>query len=342
MLSLFVFSVKSVLTVLMVASAGVFLVRWKVLNGDSLRTISKVVFSITLPALLFTKVARKIDLQSMNELWIFPVSAAVFILAGCFLGRIAANLLGIKGDIKGLVMAASGLGNSGYLPIPLISAICFIFPIFSGKAEENAALGVTFISAYIMVFSPMLWIYGYNLLAGGEKHHLKLKYFFPPPIIGLILGLIVGLTPCLKETFCTKEGGLFFIYEAARIIAMATIPLALIVLGGRFAAPPENTGETPVARKAIYAVVGIKLFLLPIFALAYIFGLRYFGIIPLSPLVALVLIIEAATPPANNLIVIASVHGKSEQATAKALFWSYTLSVISLTCFIAIAMKLFG
>ena len=51
---------------------------------------------------------------------------------------------------------------------------------------------------------------------------------------------------------------------------------------------------------------------------------------------------EAATPPANNLILISSIHGKNEQATAKTLFWCYLMSVISLTWFIAIGMRLFA
>lgn len=338
MFDVLVCAVKSVLTVLIAASAGIFLVRLKVLNSDSLRTISKVVFFVALPALLFTKVAQAIDLKTLKELWIFPVSAVVFIFTGCFLGRSACKMLGIKGDVKGLVMAASGLGNSGYLPIPLVVAICSIFPVFQGDSEASAK-GITFISAYIMVFSPMLWIYGYNLLAGGEKHHLKLKYFSPPPIIGLICGLIIGLTPFLKSTFCTPEGMLYPIFAAGKIISLATIPLALIVLGGRFATPVSGIA---VDNKAVYVVVAIKLLLLPSLALAYIFGLRHFGIIPLNPLVGLVLVVEAATPPANNLIVIASIHGKSEQATAKALFWCYVLCAITLTCFVALGMKLFS
>lgn len=338
MLPLFICAVKSVFTVFFAASAGVLLVRLKILPSDSLKTMSKVVFFVTLPALLMTKVAMAIDLPTLRELWIFPASAAVFIFTGCFLGKLAIRLLGIKGDIKGLVMAASGLGNSGYLPIPLVVAICAIFPVFL-KDSESSARGITFISAYIMVFSPMLWIYGYNILSGSEKHHLKLKYFFPPPIIGLICGLIIGLTPWLKQVFCQPEGFMYPVFAAGKIIALATIPLALMVLGGSFATPVTGI---KVQNKAVGAVVAIKLVVLPLLALGYIAGLRNLGIIPMDPLVALVLIIESATPPANNLIVISSIHGHSEKETAKALFWSYMLSVVTLTFFITLGMKLFS
>ena len=338
MFPLFLCSVKSVLTVLLAAFAGTLLVRFKVLNSDSIRTISKVVFFVTLPALLITKVAKSIDLSTLDELWIFPVSAFILIISGFALGKMANALLGIKGDVKGLVIAASGLGNSGFLPIPLIIAICAIFPVFL-KDPLSSAKGITFISAYIVVFSPMLWIYGYNLLAGGEKHHFKLKYFFPPPVIGIIIGLLIGLTPALKEIFTVPEGLLYPIFASGNIIAAATVPLALIVLGGRFATPVA--GEK-VDNKAIYSVVIIKLLILPALALVYIAGLRHFAIIPHDPLLALVLIVEAATPPATNLIILASIHGKNEKETAKTLFWSYTLSVVTLTFFITLAMKLFS
>jgi len=339
MLSLFICSLKSVMTVLLAASAGTFLVRLKVLNNDSLRIISQVVFFVTLPALLITKVAQSIDLNTLHELWIFPVSAIVLPFTGFSLGKIANKIFGIKGDVKGLVIAASGLGNSGFLPIPLIVAICAIFPVFL-KDPGSSARGITFISAYIMIFSPLLWIHGYNLLAGREKHHFKLKYFIHPPVIGIIIGIIIGLTPILKEAFCTSDGILFPLFAACRIIAAATVPLALIVLGGRFA--EQATGGTTVNNKAVISIIAIKQLFLPLLALCYIAGLRYFNIISQDPLIALVLLIEAAVPPATNLILISSLHGKGEKETAKALFWSYMISVLTLTLFIMLGMTLFA
>lgn len=337
MLPLLICAVKSVLTVLIAASAGTFLVRLKILDNDSIRTITKVVFFVTLPALLITKVATAIDLNTLKELWIFPVSAAVVIFTGFTLGRIANNLLGIKGDVRGLVIAASGLGNSGFLPIPLIVAICGIFPVFL-KDPESSAKGITFISAYVAIFSPLLWINGYNLLAGRESHHFKLKYFFPPPVIGIIIGITIGLISPLKEAFCSPEGILFPLFAAGQVIAAATIPLALIVLGGSFA--ERATGQ--IENKSIVSIIVIKQIFLPLLALGYVASLRYFNIISADPLIALVLIIEAAVPPATNLIIISSIHGKNEKETAKALFWSYILSVVTLTFFITFGMQLFS
>lgn len=333
---LFLCAVKSVLTILIAASAGTFLVKFKVLNNESLRVISKVVFLVTLPALLITKVATAIDISTLKELWIFPLSAVVVIYTGFALGKIANKIFGIKGDLKGLVVAASGLGNSAFLPIPLIVAVCAIFPAF--QDPESSARGITFISAYVMIFSPLLWINGYNLMAGQEKHHLKLKYFFPPPVIGILIGITIGLIPVLKNTFCFPDGMLYPLFSACNIIAAATIPLALIVLGGRFAIPESGK----VDNKAVISIITIKQIILPLLALGYIAGLRYFKIIPMDPLIALILIVEAAVPPATNLILMASLHGKGEKETAKTLFWSYMLSAVTLTFFIALGMKLFS
>ena len=338
MFLIFICSIKSVATILLASCAGILLVKYKVLGNDAIRTLSKIVFLVTLPALLATKVASSIDLDTLYKLWPIPISAFVFVFTGFILSKLSCIIFKIPQDSRGVVRAASSLGNSGYIPIPLIIAICAIFPIFID--DPNASdRGITYISAYLMVLSPLLWVYGYNTIAGRAMHKLKLKYFFPPPVIGILIGLTIGLIPFLNNTFCLYNGFCFPIFESWKILAAATIPLALIVLGGRFAIPDK---EVSIDKKIIITVALLKLIVLPIFAIGYIFILRHFKIISLDPILALVLIIEAAVPPANNLILMASLHKKNEGVTAKTLFWCYLLSTISLTIFISVGMILFS
>lgn len=46
----------------------------------------------------------------------------------------------------------------------------------------------------------------------------------------------------------------------------------------------------------------------------------------------LVLMIEGAVPAAVNLLTIASLNGFMEQTVANVLFYSYVLSIVTLTC----------
>ena len=138
MFSIFVCAVKSIFVVLLAASAGAALVRFKILKSAALRDVGKLVFNVFLPSLLVTKVAVAIDLRSVVELWIFPVSALVFILAGFAMGGAVCLLTGVSKGRRSAVIAASGLANSGFLPIPLIVAVCAVFPAFADRPVAGA------------------------------------------------------------------------------------------------------------------------------------------------------------------------------------------------------------
>jgi len=60
-------------------------------------------------------------------------------------------------------------------------------------------------------------------------------------------------------------------------------------------------------------------------------------------LASVVLVIEAGSPPANNLAVMASVANPDiEDGMAAIIFWTYLSSIISLTLTIVAAMWVFG
>jgi predicted permease len=202
--------------------------------------------------LLVTKVAVAIDLRSVVELWIFPVSALVFILAGFAMGGAVCLLTGVSKGRRSAVIAASGLANSGYLPIPLIVAVCAVFPAFADRPDAGAR-GITFISAYIMLFSPFMWLFGYNLLSSEKSWRLDFKRVFTPPIIGMIIGLTIGLTPSLKSVFCLRTGFCYPIFAALEILAAGTIPCALMRVcpAGLFIMKDRNIDNINITYKPI-------------------------------------------------------------------------------------------
>ena len=335
--TIFLCSVKSVLTIILAALPGFLLVRYKVLTSDALRIIGRIVVFAALPSLLATKLAASINFKEISRLWIFPVSGVIMIFGAYIIARFANLFIREKSEIKGVLYTASSLGNAAYLPIPLIIAICAVFPEFADDSGASAR-GIAFISSFLIAFSPLSWIFGYNTIS-DKGHKFELRYFFPPPVIGIIIGITIGMIPWFKKSICLPTGFFYPAFEAAKIIAAAAIPLAMIVLGGRFALPQH---DVRVPKKIITATALIKLLLLPVIVIFYVFFLRKSGIISKDPMIALILIIEAAVPPANNLILMASMHKSNEYATAKVLFICYLISTISLTLFIAVAMALFA
>lgn len=340
MWSLLFYSAQAIFTIVLMAAGGIMLAKCKILDGNSLQILSKTIFYLLLPCMLFTSFAESINLDRLKELWILPVTGAIYILAGIGLGILAVKTLKIKTEFKNLVTASSGFANAMYLPIPLVASICSIFPEFSGNPEMKT-IGMIYVSMFIIAFSPMMWTLGYNIL--GERSHGSIKFtdVVTPPAWGMIAGFAIANSPFLKAAFCEKDGFLHPLFTTCNSMGNAVVPCAMIVLGGSFALGPV---ARHIDRKTVLAVIAVKLLILPVLAILYIKILVSFGLVPhgtlQDTLLALVMLIEAAVPPATSLIVISSLQKKNVEEMGSLLLWLYLVSLITLTLFIVVGMRI--
>ncbi|MFA6568037.1 MAG: AEC family transporter [Victivallales bacterium] len=340
-LSLFFHSAQAIFTIALLSAGGIILARLKLIDSNSLQVISRIIFHLLLPCMLFASFAETIDLDKLKELWVLPLTAFIYIVGGIALGAAAGRILKIRPERRGMVTASSGFANSMYLPIPLVAAICLTFPEFSGNAELKA-VGMAYVSMFIITFSPMMWTLGFNIL--GERPHssIKLSDIITPPVCGIIAGFAVANFPFAKNAFCADSGFLHPVFTACVSLGNAVVPCAMIVLGGSFAFSPMSEH---VDRKSVFAVILVKLILLPLLAILYIKLLIFSNIIPhgtvQDTLLAIVMLIQAAVPPATTLIVISSLQKKNIMEMGSLLQWSYLTSLVTLTLFIVMGMRIF-
>ena len=336
---LLLYSSKAVSSIILIGGAGALLVRFNVINKDALRTLGKLVYFLMLPCLLFTNLAVSINLQQLGEYWIFPVSCVIHVFSGILAGSLVVKLCRPQPEMKAGVAAATAFSNTGYLPIPLMIAVTQVFPCFRNDPLA-ADTAVAYISVFLVGYSPLLWTFGHSIIDGRKMRDISFRQFFPPPVIGVIIGVVFGLTPFLKEMTCSNSGLLNPFYKAASIIAMGTVPCALLLLGGNLAGGPVKGA---VSKSSIFSVILVRLIIFPALAILLVYLLRRFGLIPSSLLLALVLVVEAGSPSATNLIVMASLSNhKLEAGLSSLLFWVYLASIFTLTIAIMAAMWVFG
>jgi predicted permease len=338
-MQLLFYSSKAVGSVMLIAGAGAMLVRFNIINKDAMRTLGQLVYFLMLPCLLFTTLTPTINLQQLAEFWIFPVSCVVHVFTGILAGMLTVKICRPRPEMKAGVAAATAFSNTGYLPIPLLIAVTQVFPCFRNDPNASAA-AVAYVSVFLMGYSPLLWTFGHSMIAGRKIHEISLRQFFPPPVIGILLGVAFGLIPPLKQMSCSSSGLLNPFFNAASVIAQGTVPCALLLLGGNLANGPV---KGTVNKRSIFSVILIRLITFPILAIIAVYVLRYFGLIPSSLLLALVLIVEAGCPPATNLVIMASLSNhKLEAGLSTLLFWAYLASIVSLTAVIMAVMWIFG
>ena len=277
-LSMLLYSSQAVITIICAAVVGAILVRKKFVSENLLDNLGKVIFYAMLPCLLFTSVSKSLDLQFLKKLWYLPFACVIYMILGFCCAMILNKVFKIPKEYHRAMIVASGFGNSGYIPIPLTTAVIAIFPFFQELGYDDS-LGKSYVSMYLIAFSPLLWSVGYTIMA--QKHNVERKGFhvdwnkiLTPPIFGIILGIIVGMIPIAKSNICLPNGNFYFLYKAAETIAAGTVPCILIMLGGKLAYGPQASG---LGGKSIGAFIFLRMMIFPALALAVIFWLRKNG-----------------------------------------------------------------
>ncbi|KAI8816660.1 auxin efflux carrier [Fimicolochytrium jonesii] len=146
-----------------------------------------------------------------------------------------------------------------------------------------------------------------------------------PPFASALVSLCIGLIPTLSSVFFT--GPVRFVGISLTSIGDASIPFQLIQLGGRLQRGPTRDHTTTMPACAIAYVAFCRQVMGPCIGLAFLALLKTAGYTPKDPMLAFVLLLEASTPPALNLGVIAELHGKGERDMANLLFWTYIVAI---------------
>lgn len=337
-LSLFNYSAQAVAAVMLVALVGVILVRLRVMEKKDFKPLGQLVFYAALPCLLFTQVAATIDLDTLARLWILPVSCFLFIGGGMLIGILLVKVVKPAEDMKRGVIAACAFSNAGYLPIPLIAAVTSIFPVFR-DTENSGALGIAYISAFLIFYSPLTWTVGFSLISGRKLRQTSIKNIINPPVVGMLLGVLAGITPPVRSMLLESGTWSNSFFKAAQTLGLGAIPCVLIILGASLAHGPERSA---IRKRVLAGAVAAKLVLMPLFGLLYVFLLRYFELYEVNLVMAVVLVVEATSPPANNLAVMCNLSNQQiESRMAAILFWAYLFSIPALTFFILLAIQIF-
>jgi predicted permease len=336
--NIFLYSTGAVAEVAVVCVAGAVLARAGILRGQTLADISKVLIVFALPCLLFARLVETVTPALLQRLWVLVAAPFFHVGLGFAVARVLMPLARPPAELHRGYVAALTFGNSGYLPMTLVSALVAATPQLRGVGSDAAGIGVAYVAVYLVFFAPLLWSLGYPYLLERPRGHLAWHQLVPPPVLGIVAGLVVGLTP-LRGWFVGGTAPLHWLHEAASMVGWLTLPCAMLVLGGNLARGPCPHA---VSRRALWIAGAGRLVLLPGIVLLLVAGLRRFGWLPDDPLLILVLILTAGTPTALNLLVMCQVKGQGERAMATVMFWLYGASAVTLAVLLGLALRVAG
>ncbi len=339
-------SLNATLQLVLCALVGVLLARKGLFTRDARRSLAKVIMWAMLPALLIASLGHEASPETVRQYLGVMLAVPVLVLCGFLAGRLLALLLRIPADLRPLVTAASTFGNASYVPLPFLAAICATTTFPGLSIEQATARSVTYVSLYLMCYSPTLWCVGFPYLSGKRLRDLRLSQIVNPPLMGSAIGITIAFIPPLHDAFFAPGAPLAVVIDTLRLLAKGVFPCALLLLGANLCGSPQPAadGDTLPADRCplpcYLNVIAGKLLIMPLFGLAYTCLAWKSGLIPHDPILALVILVESAVPPANNLIIMCQTHGRGELPMSRMLFAAYCTSIATLTLWTMLFLKL--
>ncbi|CAI5981521.1 unnamed protein product [Closterium sp. NIES-65] len=164
-------SVLPVVKVLLIAATGLIfaLPYFDVLHADARKSLSKLVFTVFLPAIIFVNLGEAISFENLLKWWFIPVNVVLASVLGCLLGMLVAWLTDCPPEFFRLVFVLTGIGNMGNMPLVLLSAVCSDARNPFGGHNECNKLGTAYISLGMWMAAIVMWSTVYNILAPPEE-----------------------------------------------------------------------------------------------------------------------------------------------------------------------------
>jgi len=213
------------------------------------------------------------------------------------------------------LMILTAVHNAGYIPLPVIQAI----------APQVISIYLFF---YFLAFNLIFWSVTVSALSGGGKGRFVFKMNMP--LIGLFTGIAVaasgiyGLVPDLIQTVFFYCGDLA-LYGVLVLLGaiLATIPLSEIRFNGLFA-------WFVVFRMVLYPAL---------FLAAFIFVSFRSLSAEMGRAMKTAFVLEAAVPPATNILIAARAFGRREQEVfiGNGIIHTYAASIITLPVFLLLS-----
>ncbi len=310
--------ISQIIILAIVVLIGAVAVKFKVITHDSKDMLSKLIFNISLPLMLFTNFL-KLDATPRllaNSLIVLTISGAVLFFM-LLTGWLTARLFRIKDREAAVFKAHSMFGNIIFLGFPLI---------YSLYGSE----GLLYASMFQFMSNIIMWTVGVIVLTYGNGVSWKrsiLKVFninTLATVIGFVFFLLSIKLPDIIVSPLSELGA-------------ANTWLCMLYIGAMLAL---TNIRGLLRKKSLYIISFNRLIFVPAILIG-LFALvsSLFDISP-DKLVSSVIILEVAMPCMASVVIMAKELGADDQIAVGNVFVSTIISIFTLP-FVLIAINKF-
>lgn len=305
----FLTTISSVGALFLLAVPGFILAKIKLIKPEHIGVLVCVLLYVNQPFIMIdafiTKTYENSLLVNIGIVFLVGVISQIFIM---FLGKLIfrADNNRLRGNAYSY---ASAIGNVGFMGIPVVSVLL----------PENAE-AILYVSVFLMSFNLVAWTIGIYALTGNKKDISIKKALLNPPIIAMIVALPIFFLRVKLPSFLTLP---------ISYLAMMNTPLAMIILGAKFA---WIRLRELVSGWGVYLTCFIKLVACPLIVYGCLYPFE------ISRTVKIVLIILSAMPSANMVLMHAERFGGDTVAATKAVMLTTVASILTIPLIMLLPM----
>lgn len=305
----------TILPVFAIVALGFVLRRVQWIAAEAEGTLLNLALKVAFPCLIFESVVRNAALQQVSNVALPPLLGFGLTVLGMAIGWYAAAALGLQlGHGRRTFALTVGLANYGYLPLPMADAMF--------GPDVRAVLLVHNIGVEAAIWSAGI------LLLSGLSPRAGWKRLLNMPLFSLVFALAINLSgagPSVPRA----------VLELAETLGACAIPLGLLLTGASLEPHLASARQFLTPRLSLGAAV-LRLGILPVVILAAA------ALLPLSPELKRVLVLQAAMPSAVIPIILARVYGGQPLLAVQIVVVTTVLALFTIPLWIQAGLRLIG
>ncbi|MAX24975.1 MAG: transporter [Phycisphaeraceae bacterium] len=319
-----------VFAVFLVLGVGACLRQFNWLTHEADESLLKVVIRVLMPCFFINHVVGNPKFMHFTDAWLPPTigfgSTVVGYIIALLFAKLCGKWVGLKTPVAQHTFALCvGTFNYGYIPMPLVEAM---FP------NDNGATMGTLIVHNLGV-EIAIWTVGLLVLQ-GKLNRNSWKRAMNPPFFAILFSLLINQFRLYEVVPDAIGVDLSFLSMPIKLLAQATIPMGLIMVGATMADQfGQARSQLLTSWQSAFAGILLRLVALPVlFILVASWLPQAFDSFDLKELKT-VMVIQAAMPCAVFPIVLAKHYGGDTAVALRVVFATSIIAILTIPTVIA-------
>jgi len=300
---------SAVFQLFLISLAAGILIRRQMISPLQIQALSMVTVNVFLPCLIVAKTVTGFHPEAFLNWWILPLAGVLMVLIGLLFSGV---LFGFKPE-KRSMMTLAAMQNAIYIVLPIGQ---ILFP----EQFDRFAL---YCFLLVLGLNPLMWSLGKVMLSGDKESGILWKDFLSPPLAAIFISVSLvfsGLVDYVPGP----------VISSIDLLGQATVPVAVFILGATMG---SISLEDWPAKEDILIVTAVKFILIPLVVFA---GLWVTDLNTTMPLACTMLMIQATSPPATNLILIVKKYGGDVQTVSTTMLIQYLVCILIMPVWISL------